>query len=734
MKIFITTLFILLAFLSVRLSFAQCNPIKPKNLSLTNETGCKATLHWKAIPDIAFYAVKFKRANDITWQHAINVGLDTFYTFTGLIPNVQYTFAVASYCSVTSSSPFSKINTNGYPCSPPLKVTATINSPGIATISWTSCGPSVYNQLRYRSLGSPEWIYLSTGTAQSATISISTSVVYQATSCIDTTSHWSLADTLYYSTSSKKPNAIVILLDDSRYDTYSCNGAPSFFQSPNIDRIANEGVNFKNAFVVYSLCNPSRASILTGLYANHNGALSNKDMFYSYLPTIGTVMNQSGYYTAFMGKYLNANDKNPVPQPGWDFWMARVGSGHMNATFNYNGTEKKMIGHVTDVLTDTAVALINKVTGPFLLYICYSATHNPYIARPEDAHLYDTTDIRLPDNFYPYKRNYPDFLVESAFTVTDSSLLTEDLRGYYEMMAGVDEDLKKIFDGLEDKNILDSTFIIFTSDNGYLMGEHCLEAKRLPHEESIRVPMFIRYPQWFPPGSFNTSQMVLNIDIGPTLFDLAGVPDTIQLDGLSMHKIFDGEVSRTSFYYQATHLNDSAVNCRSVRSLNYKYNYYYCDELTEEFFDLTNDPEENINLINDSDHQELIEQYRIKMDSFKLELDDTLPEDVSICYLAQPRYTRFTDDHSETSTPLLLRLYPNPVSKDIRLELTANKNGVADILIYSLTGKVISRQNNVQFGPDISVPLHLDNLNPGLYNIQVNFSDESINKKLVIIR
>jgi len=734
MKIFIATLFILLACSPVRISFAQCNPIKPKNLSLTNETGCEATLHWKAIPGIAFYAVKFKKVNEIAWHHAINVGLDTFYTFTGLIPNVQYTFAVASYCSVNSSSPFNKINTNGYPCSPPLKVTATINGPGMATISWISCGPSANNQLRYKNVGSTDWIYVFTGTAQSATVNISASVVYEATSCIDTTGHWSLADTLYYNTSSKKPSAIVILLDDSRYDTYSCNGAPSFFQSPNIDRIANEGVNFKNAFVIYSLCNPSRASILTGLYTNHNGALNNKDMFYSYLPTIGTVMDQAGYYTAFMGKYLNANDKNPVPQPGWDFWMARVGSGHKNATFNYNGTEKKMIGHVTDVLTDTAVALINKIAEPYLLYICYSATHNPYIPRSEDAHLYDDTEIPLPDNFYPYQRNYPDFLVESAFTVTDSAALTEDLRGYYEVMAGVDEDLQKIFEALESKNILDSTFIIFTSDNGYMMGEHCLEAKRLPHEESIRVPMFIRYPLWFPPGSINTSQMVLNIDIAPTLFDLAGVPDTIQLDGLSMHKIFDGETSRTSFYYQATHLNDSSVNCRSVRSLNYKYNYYYCDELTEEFFDLLNDPEENTNLINDSDHLELIEQYRIKMDSFKLTLDDTLPEDISSCYLAKPRYTRFADDHSDINTPLLLRLYPNPASEDVHFELTANKDAAADVLIYSLTGKVIFRQNNIQFAPEISVPLYLHDLDPGLYNVQVNFHDEVINKKLVIIR
>jgi arylsulfatase A-like enzyme len=235
-------------------------------------------------------------------------------------------------------------------------------------------------------------------------------------------------------------------------------------------------------------------------------------------------------------------------------------------------------------------------------------------------------------------------------------------------MAGVDENLVRIFDALENKNILDSTLIIFTSDNGYLMGEHFLQGKRLPQDESVRVPMFIRYPKWFPAGTINTSDMVLNIDIAPTLFDLAGVPDTIPLDGLSMHKIFTGEESRTSYYYQATSLNDSAVNCRSVRSLHYKYTFYYCDELTEEFFDLVNDPEENTNLINDASHQSLIHQYRQKMDSFKTALGDDIVEDISLCHIANPVFTRYADEESaginlSIFSESLRRVFPDRASR-----------------------------------------------------------------------
>jgi N-acetylglucosamine-6-sulfatase len=713
---------------------SQCNATKPKNLLLTDQTGCTATLHWKSIPNIGFYSVKYRAAGTTKWKGQKAVGTDTIFTFSGLLPNTQYTFAVASYCSFSASSGFSKINGDPAPCSPPQNVSATINSGSTVTFSWSSCGASAQNQLRYKPSGAISWTYVFTGSFSTATVTIAgtTSIVYEATACSDTAGNWSAPATLNFSTQ-HKPNAIVVLLDDSRYDSYSCNGAPSFFQSPNIDRVANEGVNFKNTFVIFSLCNPSRASILTGLYANHNGAYNNKDLFYSYLPTISTVMDQFGYYTAFMGKYLNANDDNPVPQPGWNYWMARIGSGHKNANFNLNGSVKNMKGHVTDVLTDTAVAVINRISEPFLIYICYSATHSPYVPRDADKHLFENIDMPLPDNYYKYTNNYPNFLYTSTFSSPDSAVLKDDIRGYYQVMAGVDEDLIKIFNALEAKNIMDSTLIMFTSDNGYLMGEHSVQGKRLPYEESMRVPMFIRYPQWFPQNSVVTDQVALNIDIAPTLFELAGAPDTFQLDGISMHELFNGSKERSAFYYQATHLNDSAVNCRSVRSLDYKYNYYYCNNTTEEFFNLSNDPEENTNLINDSGSAALIQQYRNKEDSFKIAIGDDIVEDISNCKIVHPLFTRTADDEYPV-TGFTFTLYPNPASDVAQLRLDAvEENQEADLTIYNMKGSITYRQLDIVLQPGISVPVDLSKLEDGLYNIELVTGGEVMNKKLLII-
>lgn len=521
-----------------------------------------------------------------------------------------------------------------------------------------------------------------------------------------------------------RPNIILILLDDFRFDTYSCNGAPDFVQTPNIDRIANEGANFKNFFVTYSLCTPSRASILTGLYANHHGTINNKSLFDTSLHTIATILHQGGYYTAFMGKYLNANAD---PAPGWDFWMARDGGGHQNATFNYNGVEEEIDGHVTDVLTDTALALIKRANRPFLIEICY-ATHPPYFPRFQEAQLFEDIEMPLPKNYYPYHINYPSFYDNPYFLAVDSQALQNQIRGYYQVLIGVDKSISKIFNSLENKNILDSTCIIFTSDNGYLLGEHDLEGKRLPQDPSTRVPMFIRYPQWFPANSVVDSQIVLNVDIARTIFDLAGVPDTIKTDGVSMHGIFDRSINRTSYYYQATHLNDSSINCRSVRSLKYKYTYYYCDHVTEEFFDLVRDPAENINLINELQYQGLIQDYRQKLDSFRIALQDTLPDEISSCYLKNATSFCCLD------TVFEINLVPNPSSGFMKIIFPLTYAGqVANCRIINELGVVQYQKPDLKINEQGYIPVYMSNIPDGIYFLQIHIKEITVAKKFLIV-
>lgn len=523
---------------------------------------------------------------------------------------------------------------------------------------------------------------------------------------------------------SSRPNIILIVLDDCRYDTYSCNGAPAFVQTPNIDRIANEGVNFKNSFVTFSLCVPSRASILTGLYANHHGTINNKNWFDTSLLTIASVLNQSGYYTAFLGKYLNSSAD---PQPGWDFWMARDGSGHQNASFNYNGIEQDIDGHVTDVLTDTALAIMKRAPRPFLIDICYT-THPPYFPRYQEAQLYEDVEMPFPKNYYPYNINFPDFYDNPYFLAKDSATLQSQIRGYYQVMVGIDKSISKMFNTMENKGFLDSTCIIFTSDNGYLLGEHYLQGKRLPPDESIRVPMFIRYPEWFPPNSIVDSQMVLNVDIARTLFELAEVPDTIKTDGVSMRGIFDKTIKRTSYYYQASHLNDSSVNCRSVRSLQYKYNYYYCDQFTEEFFDLKRDPAENINLINELNYQYLIQDYREKMDSFRIALEDTLPDEMSDCYLANATTFCCLD------TVLEINLVPNPSSGFMKIVFPLIYAGqVADCSIVNQLGMIQYQNSNLMINDQGYIPVYMSNIPDGIYFLQIRIKEISVAKKFLIV-
>jgi len=684
-----------------------------------------------------FYGVKYRLTSDtgdINWILVPGGIPDTFHTFIGLSPLIGYTFAVASVCYDTIPSGWVKVADSNAVCEPPLNLQDTIILDNMTLgFSWVTCWQSPYNQMRYRSISEPDWNYIFTGTAQSATIYLPANgtVLFQAASCPDTTGSWSVTDTILINLPPSKPNQIVILLDDIRYDSYSCNGAPAFFQTPNIDRIANEGVNFKNSFVVFSLCNPSRASILTGLYANHSGALNNKSMPYSFLPTIGTIMDKAGYYTAFLGKYLNANEDDPVPQPGWDYWMARIGSGHINADFNYNGiVEKDIRGHVADVLTDSAVAIINRTHQPFLIYICYT-THPAWVPRRQDSRLFQNADIPLPSNYYPYQVNFPSFLSHSIYAAEDSEALLTNMKHYYQVVEGIDEEVARIFGALEGKNILDSTLILFTSDNGYLMGEHYLEGKRLPYEESMRVPMFIRYPKWFPANSVITNQMVANIDIASTLFELAGV-DTIPTDGLSMHKIFDGDTSRTEFYYQATHLNDSADNSRSVRSFAYKYNYYYCDHNTDEFFDLINDPHENTNLINNVSYQDLIQEYRSKMDSFKIVFGDNLIEEIRPCALSN---AVFINDTVIILPEDSLLFYPNPSAGNLQIEFPPYENNeTVDILIYNMDGVAVFQSKKTLISGGNTFHLDVNDLFNGIYDIQFRLDKKIIRSKLVIIR
>ena len=450
-----------------------------------------------------------------------------------------------------------------------------------------------------------------------------------------------LAGTVINSTAQTKPNILVIVLDDARFDMFQPNGGPAFFNTPAINRIANEGINFKFTGVTTSLCCPSRASIYTGLYAHHHGTFEETTSPKPGLTYVSQVLKDAGYYTGFIGKWLY-NWKLPDTPVGFNYWAVTDSFNHLSPLVLFNDGSTQMYSENDPVVfTDLAVDFLdNKVPAatPWLLFLCHRVPHTPYQPLPQDNLLYQNAQMPFPDNFYPYEKDFPSYLYPGHQYLGDSAQLVQDLKDYYETCKGAEASVDTVLNHLESLNELDSTLIIFMSDNGFMFGEHYLDRKILAQDESLRVPLFIRYPAWFTAGTVVNDEFGANIDIAPTILDAAGIPDTFHMDGVSLRKIADGELKRKYFFYE----NYQSVGnwWDAIRSFNYLYIYSYCDSLTEELYDLTTDPEENTNVIFNPAYTAVIQEYRSRIDSFRLVTGDTVTPILGNCHY---EFTAYAD-------------------------------------------------------------------------------------------
>ncbi len=422
-----------------------------------------------------------------------------------------------------------------------------------------------------------------------------------------------------------RPNIIVVLVDDMRWDEFGLAGH-NYIKTPNIDRIAREGAYFKNAFTTTPLCSPSRASFLTGQYAHTNGITDNlaRNELSHRLETFPKYLNSKGYETAFIGKWHMGNDDSA--RPGFDFWVSLKGQGEaINPNLNINGERKVEDGYVTDILTDYSLQFIQKQTDkPFLLYLSHKALHPNVIQRDDgstqdigqggfvaaDRHkgMYDRAVFsRRPNHGVPpidkpaLARKIDDLPLLGPETATKEKTIQERA----EMLMAVDDGLGRLMEELENRNDLENTVIVFTSDHGYWYGEHGLdEERRLAYEEAIRIPMLIRYPPAIKAG-LSPDEMVLSIDLAPTLVALASQEPMPTFQGRSLVPIFDGSVTdwRTSFlieYYSDT-VFPRIVNMgyKAVRNDRYKYIHYTDLQGMDELYDLQEDPYELKNIISD---------------------------------------------------------------------------------------------------------------------------------------
>ena len=404
-----------------------------------------------------------------------------------------------------------------------------------------------------------------------------------------------------------RPNVVFILVDDLRWDALGCAGHP-FVKTPHIDRLAREGVRFRNAFVTTPLCLPSRASFLTGQYAHTHKVTGGGDhrARSHELVTFPRLLRRAGYETAYVGKWHIGNDDGQ--RPGFDRWVSFPGQGeYLNPYLNVDGKRTKAEGYLTDILTDHAVEFIKRPhTKPFLLYLAHKAVHAPFLPAERHKNLFaDIPITRAPSakdtlEGKPVLRRPGIRLSPSDPDVSSSDDL---IRNQLRCLMALDEGVGRVLKVLEETRQLDHTLLIFTSDNGYFWGEHDLGGKHGPYEEALRVPLLLRYPKLIKAGT-TLDASALNVDIAPTLLELAGAALPTGLHGRSLVPLLKGNTAdwRSSFlaeYFLNRGQTPRFPTWQAVRTERWKYIRYPDLEGMDELYDLKADPHEMKNRIDD---------------------------------------------------------------------------------------------------------------------------------------
>jgi N-acetylglucosamine-6-sulfatase len=450
--------------------------------------------------------------------------------------------------------------------------------------------------------------------------------------------------------SPQRPNVLVILTDDQRWDAMSCAGHP-FLRTPHMDRLAREGVRFQNAFCTTSLCSPSRASLLSGLYAHAHRVLNNFTDFPASLPSYPRRLKESGFETAYIGKWHMGEDDDS-PRPGFDYWMSHKGQGnYYDTTFNINGTRELLKGYITHRITEKAVEWLRKPHDkPFCLVVGHKAPHGPFVPEPKYAHAFDEKEIRRPATASDYGPGKPDWVRQRVTTWhgIDGPLYkacgmadyTEFVRAYYATILSIDDSVGQIYEALREIGKLDQTLLVFTTDNGYLIGEHGAIDKRAAWDEALRVPLLVRYPP-LAPASRVLGDMVLHIDLAPTILEICRAKPLEHIHGVSWARLLRGDRQgwRTSFLYEYNYEEQFPYtpNVRAVRTDEWKFIRYPHgdggpDRWTSEVYHLKDDPQETRNLIDDPSAAAKLKELKAEHERLKRETSDpdSMPVDQGI--------------------------------------------------------------------------------------------------------
>ena len=492
---------------------------------------------------------------------------------------------------------------------------------------------------------------------------------------------------------SEKPmNILNIMCDDHSYQTISAYDH-RFIETPNIDRIANEGVRFTNSFVANSLSGPSRACLLTGKHSHKNGFTDNTKRFDGSQQTFPKLLQQAGYQTAVVGKWHLTSDPT-----GFDYWNILTGQGdYYNPYFIDNGEKKQIEGYATNITTDLALDWLDNKRDkdkPFCLLLHHKAPHRTWMPDTCDLDLYEDIVYPVPETFYDKYEGRIAASEQEMSIIEDMDLvydlkmadkeneihtttgLEESGRSLYNRMTpaqkaawdkhydpiikkfkeqkltgralaewkyqqymhdylrvihSIDRNVGRVLDYMKKSGLLENTIIVYTSDQGFYMGEHGWFDKRFMYEESFRTPMLVRFPGGV---KCDIPEIVQNIDHAATDLKLAGVPVPEDIQGDSYLPLLKGEKPkdwRTSLYYHFyEYPAEHAVKRHyGVRTDRYKLIHFYHDIDVWELYDLQNDPMEMHNIYNEPGNEALIDSLKAELRKLQKQYDDPIETELA---------------------------------------------------------------------------------------------------------
>jgi arylsulfatase A-like enzyme len=433
----------------------------------------------------------------------------------------------------------------------------------------------------------------------------------------------------------------MLLGEGQRADALSLAGN-RILQTPNHDRIGREGVYFRNAFVTNALCAPARAAIMTGRYSHSTGALGNdtKNPMPASIPMFTDLLRQAGYEVALCGK---AHIGDGARDRHWDYYLGynAPGTNYYHPVM-WEGRDGNITGphtysgYVDDFVTDRALDWLKQEREkPFCLLLWWTAPHAPFYRARRHLDLYNGIAIAKPDTFDDDLKGYPG--KPRAFADADNKIgttilgnddprsLEELVKNYYAGLVDIDENIGRVLDYLTSSGQLDDTVVLNTSDHGFFLGEWRMYDKRFMHEPSIHVPTTIRYPKLFPAGR-TVDEMVIDLDIAPTLLELAGVTAPREMHGRSMVKLAQGheENWRKDWLYEYYEYpaSQKVKPHRGVRTERYKFIHYYLQPEEFEVYDLQNDRHEKHNLYGDPRYAELTAKLRSRLAELRRDTGD----------------------------------------------------------------------------------------------------------------